>query len=182
MSDTPVYSHLLRLADLPVRKPTRFSLAPGSDARSALAEAFGITAVSALTFKGELRAGGNKDWQLTAELDAEVEQPCVVTLAPVVTDIHEPVLRRYVADLPPPEAEETEMPEDDSIEPLPETIDLGAVMAEALALALPLYPRSRGARLDQPVFCQPGVAPLTDEALRPFADLADILRKGTPKQ
>ena len=38
------------------------------------------------------------------------------------------------------------MPEDDAIEPLPETLDLGEVLAEALALALPAYPARRRRR------------------------------------
>ncbi len=41
-----------------------------------------------------------------------------------------------------PTDDEAEMPEDDTAEPLPEVIDPGAVMFEALALALPDYPRA----------------------------------------
>jgi hypothetical protein len=47
-----------------------------------------------------------------------------------------------------------------------------AVLAEALALALPDYPRAPGAELGQAVFAEPGIEPLRDEALRPFAGLA----------
>ena len=67
-------------------------------------------------------------------LGATVTQACVVTLAPVITRIEETVTRRYLADMPEPEGEEVEMPEDDSAEPLPVIIDPGAVMIEALAL------------------------------------------------
>ncbi|MFZ1727936.1 MAG: DUF177 domain-containing protein, partial [Albidovulum sp.] len=166
----------------PTRKPTRFSLAPDAKACADIAAELGISAVTALQLQGELRPSGNRDWVLAADLAAVVEQPCILTLAPVRTQIDEPVSRRYVAGLHPPEAEEAEMPEDDSVEPLPSVIDLGAVMIEALALSLPLYPRAEGATLDQSTFSESGSTPLTDEALRPFADLANILKKGTPKQ
>ena len=69
------------------------------------------------------------------------------------------------------------MPEDDSEEPLPEVIDAGAVMIEALVLALPDYPRSSGAALGEAVHAPPGVAPLRDADLRPFAGLAGLAQK-----
>ena len=102
-------------------------------------------------------------------------QPCVITTEPVTTRIDEPVLRRYLAEAPAPTGgEEVEMPEDDTVEPLPAEIDLGAVMAEALALALPAFPRATGAELGAVVAGPPGVAPLTDEAARPLAGLAGL--------
>ena len=55
----------------------------------------------------------------------------------MISQIREKVERRYLADMPVPEADEIEMPEDDRDEPLPEVIDPGAVALEALALALP---------------------------------------------
>ena len=85
--------------------------------------------------------------------------------------------RRYLADMKVPEGDEVEMPEDDTSEPLPEVIDIGAVAVEALALALPLYPRAPGAALEEAVFAEAGVAPLKDEDLRPFAGLAGLAAK-----
>jgi hypothetical protein len=89
-----------------------------------------------------------------------VVQPCVVTLAPVTTRIEEKVERRFRADLPEPApGAEVEMPEDDALEPLPETLDLGRVLIEALALAVPEYPRADGASLGEAVFTEPGAEP-----------------------
>ena len=113
---------------------------------------------------------------------AEVVQPCTITLEPVTTRIKETVTRHYLADMPEPEGDEIEMPEDDTLETLTDIIDVGQVMTEALALALPLYPRAEGAELGVTVFAQPGVDPLTDEAMRPFAKLADILKNDPSKQ
>jgi uncharacterized metal-binding protein YceD (DUF177 family) len=175
-SDTPglPISHPLRVAGLSARKPTRFDLRPDTAARALIAAVLEITAVSALRFKGEVRPLGRHDFELVADLEAEVEQPCAVTLAPVVTRIRDTVLRRYLADMELPQGDETEMPEDDSAEPLPEVIDVGAVALEALALALPLYPRAAGAELGEAVFAAPGVSALRDEDLRPFAGLAGL--------
>ncbi|MDP4032289.1 MAG: YceD family protein [Pseudorhodobacter sp.] len=171
------FSKSFRVAALSARKPTRFNLVPGAEELAFMATFLDITAVRNLRFKGELRPVGRHDYLLDAQLVALVEQPCTVTLAPVVTRIDEAVQRRYIADMAMPDADEAEMPEDDSAEPLPEAIDIGAVALEALALALPLYPRSPGAKLPELVVAPPGVTPLRDADLRPFAGLAARLGK-----
>lgn len=176
MADTPeriVLARLSRGADF------SFDLAPDATARAALAAEFGLLALRKLRFSGRLVAEGKRDWALHAILGATVVQPCVVTAEPVTTRIDDPVTRRYLADLPEPEADEAEIPDDDTLEPLPETLDLAVVMAEALALALPLYPRAPGAALAQARFAPPGVAPLDDEAAKPLAGLAALRDKLT---
>jgi uncharacterized metal-binding protein YceD (DUF177 family) len=138
----------------------------------------GISGVKKLLFEGQLTPNGRGDWRLDATLGATVVQPCVVTLAPVTTRIDEKVTRRFLSRWSEPEAgSETEMPEDDTTEPLGSAIDPAAVMAEALALALPDYPRAEGADLGTAVFTEPGAEPLTDEAAKPFAGLADLKKK-----
>lgn len=171
------WSHPFRVAELASRKPTRFALALDEAALAALAADLGLLEVRKLTFKGELVPKGRHDWELTAKLGASVVQACIVTLAPVQTRIDEDVTRRYLADLPQIEADEVEMPEDDTVEPLPQVIDAGAVMAEALALALPLYPRAPGADLGAVQGTPPGAEPIVEEKLRPFAGLAELIRK-----
>lgn len=170
-------SQTLRLSDLSARKPTQFALTPGADERAALAADLGILGIEALSFRGALTPRGRQDWTLEADLAARVVQACVVTTDPVATDIAEKVARSYVADLPEVEGEEVEMPEDDSIEALPATLDLNAVMAEALALALPLYPRAPGAEFAAIDHAGPDVEALTDESVKPFAGLSDLLKK-----
>jgi hypothetical protein len=118
----------LRTATLGGRKPTRFDFRPDGAQRDALALVLGISAIPALRFKGEVRPLGRSDLVLEARLEATVVQPCVVSLAPVTTIIDEPVLRRYLRDFALPEVDEAEMPEDDTSEPLPDSIDPGAVM------------------------------------------------------
>ncbi|GAB4389346.1 DUF177 domain-containing protein [Albidovulum sp.] len=177
-ADGPALTRRLRVRDLPARRPTRFALHPDAAERAALAGELGLVALPALAFSGEVRPQGGRDWVLEGELVAEVVQSCIVTLAPVTTRITEAVQRRYIHDLPEPEAEEMEMPGDDTLEPLCETIEIGAVLREALALALPAYPRAEGASFGAADFAAPGVKPLTDEAVKPFAGLSDLLRRG----
>lgn len=165
---------LLRLADLAAARGTSFVLEPDAAERASLADTLGIVGIKKLRFAGKLSPQGRKDWHLSAQLGATVVQDCVVTLDPVTTRIDEDVTRQYLADLPEPTGTEVEMPEDDTTEPLPDSIDLYAVLAEALALALPLYPRATGAELGQSVYTEKGVAPLTDEAARPFAGLGAL--------
>lgn len=170
----PPLSHRLRTATLPSRKPTRFDLRPDAQTRATIAAHLGLLDLPALRFKGEIRPAGRQDFLLEAELTATVVQPCSVTLAPVPAEIAEPVRRLFLADWQEPEGDEVEMPEDDSQEPLPETIDLGAIALEALELALPLYPRAPDAALGEAVFAPPGAAPLRDEDIKPFASLAAL--------
>jgi uncharacterized metal-binding protein YceD (DUF177 family) len=184
MPDTPAPSplrHPMTVRQLPARKATRFDLTPDADTRAALAAHAGLLALPFLRFKGEVQPKGRDDLRLTATLEAVVVQPCSVTLAPVTTRLSEPVERRYLADLAEPAGDEVELDGNDTDEPLPEVIDAGQVATEALILALPLYPRAKGAALGEAVFAPPGAEPLQDEALRPFAGLASLRAALVPK-
>ncbi|WP_424940295.1 YceD family protein [Aliiroseovarius sp. S253] len=172
---TTKYQHILRVADLSTGSATPFELIPTDAECKAIAAELGIPALRKLRFKGTLNARGKTDWQLKAQLGATVVQDCVVTLDPVTTRIEDPVSRRWVRDLPELEAgDEIEMPDDETLEQLGAEIDLGEVMIESLALALPMFPRAEGAELDQTNFAAPGVAPMSDEDARPFAGLSAL--------
>jgi len=163
-----------RTAALPTRKPVHFDLKPDGATQSMVARLLGISGVKGLTFRGTISPAGKHDFVLEGQLKATVIQPCDLTLAPVTTKISEKVTRRYLAEAAPPGGDEVEMPEDDSEEPLPEVIDVGAVAIEALTLALPLYPRARGAVLGETVFAAPGAEPQIEADLKPFASLATL--------
>lgn len=162
-----------------------FSLRLSAEQAAEMAGELDVTRLRKTTLIGSLSPIGAADWLLEAKLGATVEQPCVVTLDPVSTRIDEPVLRRFTPDMPEPEDgledEEVEMTTDENLEPLGHDISLIHVLREALALALPPYPRKDDAALDATVFAEPGTAPLTDEDTKPFAGLAalkDKLEKG----
>jgi uncharacterized metal-binding protein YceD (DUF177 family) len=173
-----------RTGALSPRKPTRFRFLPDAPARAALAEDLDLLALHALELVGEIRPVGRDELVLEARLTARADQACGITLAPVPAVIDEPVRRRYVAGLSTPEGDEVEMPEDDTTEPMPEVIDLSDIAAEALALALPLFPRAPGAEFGQTLHAEDGVTPLSDADLKPFAGLqglaAKLAAKGDP--
>jgi uncharacterized metal-binding protein YceD (DUF177 family) len=178
-SETPALPrHVLRLSDPGHRGVQEVLLTPDAEARAAIAAHLGIPAIRKLRFAGRLAPEGRRDWVLEATLGATVVQDCVITLAPVTTRIDEPVTRHYMADLPDigPAAghAEVEMPEDDSLEPLPASLDLAEVMIEALSLALPPFPRAEGAALGEITVTEPGAVPLDAETVRPFAGLAGL--------
>lgn len=178
MSDpVPAAPVRFRTGGLSPRKPTRFRFVAEAPARAALAADLDLLALHALELVGEIRPLGRDELLLEARLTARADQACGVTLAPVPAVIDEPVRRRYVAGLVLPEGDEVEMPEDDTTEAMPEVIDIAAIAAEALALALPLYPRAPGAEFGQALHAEAGVSPLSDADLKPFAGLRGLADK-----
>ncbi len=171
----------LVVRQLSQRKTTRFAFAPDAAAREAMADALGLLGLPALRLSGAVIPQGKGDMRLEARLEAVAVQACVVTLVPVRAGISEAVRRTYLKDWQEPDGDEVEVPEDDSTEPLPDIIDLAAVATEALALALPPYPRAPGAELGAAAFAPPGAAPIDAATEKPFAALAalrDKLGKG----
>ncbi len=171
---TPARPTRYRTGGLSPRKPTRFAYAPDAATREGLARDLGLLALRKLEFAGQITPDGRDAMKLTATLTAECDQACIVTLAPVRARITEEVVRRFVAGLIAPDADEMEMPEDDTQEPMPEVIDIAEIAAEALMLALPLYPRASGAELGSVIHAGDGVAPLADSDLKPFSGLAAL--------
>ncbi len=138
--ETPEFSRPLRLNRLNKSETYNFVETPTVAEMAALAALYEAISVRKMRFSGTLSPTGKEGWQLDATLGATVTQPCVVTLAPVRTRIDIPVNRTFL-----PDVEENDLLDDgDEIEPLTPTIDLGLIATEALALALPLYPRAEG--------------------------------------
>lgn len=174
MRDSDALTLPLRVADLNPRAVLGFHLRPSPAARAELAAELGILGLKKLDFRGTLAAEGRHDWRLEGVLGATAVQACVITADPVTTRIDTPVLRRFLRAMPVPTESEVEIPEDDSLEPLGPLIDPGAVMAEALALALPDYPRAPGATLAASLADS---TPPGGEMPNPFAALAALKRE-----
>lgn len=167
--------HILRSFGLSRRRPTAFDFAPDSAGRAGLAEQAGLLALPRLRLSGEIHPVGKADFSLSARLEAVAVQACVVTLEPVETSVSGDVARRYLAEIPAPTTDESEIPEDVDAEVLPDVIDLQMLAAEELLLALPLYPRSPGAELAATAFG--GQTGEDDEPPeRPFAALGALKR------
>ena len=139
---------------------------PTPEEAAALARLMGALAVRKMRLRGRLTPLP-KGWQLDATLGATVVQPCVVTLEPVTTRVDQPVRRRY---LPMAErgtaVQQFDAEDDDDVEPLGERIDIGLVATEALALALPAYPRKPGASLGPAGFAPGAAAPTWNRKTR----------------
>lgn len=172
--DNPEFARVVEVRQLRDLPRFDFNIAPDPAEAEALAGLLGAQAVRKLRFAGRLTPVSGGGWSLDADLGATVVQTCVVSLEPVTSRIDERVHRAFV----PSEVSGAEIvvspDEDDEVEPLRDRIDLGRVATEALALALPAYPRKEGASL------------ATDEddvdadRPKPFAALAALREKLGP--
>lgn len=121
---------------------------------AALAGLFGLPAIAQLS--GVFTLAHERGGVLLADLQlaARVTQICVITLEPFDAKITEQAALRFVpaAKLREGEAEELDAETLDGPDEIPyagEAIDLGAVLAEQLALVLNPYPRKPGAALPE---------------------------------
>ena len=177
MTEVPLPSLPFKVTAIAGRTSSHVRFRPSAPERKAIADVLGLLDLPKMEFDGEIRPAGKRDMVLSGKLTASVIQPCSVTLDPVTTPISEEVRRRYLSDYVVPEDHEIEIPEDDTQEALPEVIDAASVAIEALALALPMYPRAPGVELGEAVFTEPGLAPLREGDLKPFAALAGLVLK-----
>jgi uncharacterized metal-binding protein YceD (DUF177 family) len=161
----------IRLDDSRNRKTRHLTYAPTEGEIERLKAEFQLLGLKKAQMSAELIPKGRGDWLLKGQLGASVVQPCVVTLAPVPTRIDAKFERLFVTEMPDlSPGEESEMPEDDRLEPRPAVLDLSVVFAEVLALELPEWPRAPGAEL-------PPSVQDTDEKPNPFAVLQALKSK-----
>ncbi len=153
-------------------QPQHFALAADTSTCAALAARFGLPAIAALA--GDFTLRHERAGIIAAQLRmcAHITQICVVSLEPFETQIDEQSELRFVPARSLPEADEADLsPESlDGPDEIPYTndlIDLGAALAEQLALALDPYPRRPGAALP---------ADAQDDSAHPFAQLAAKFR------
>jgi uncharacterized metal-binding protein YceD (DUF177 family) len=142
---------------------------------AALAALFGLPAIAAL--HGQFTLAHERRGVLLADLalQARITQICVVTLEPFETQIAETAALRFVPqpnsrDGEPVELDAETLEGPDEIFYTGEAIDIGAVLAEQLALALDPYPRKPGAALPA------GFG--EDAAQTPFAALLPFKKPG----
>lgn len=133
--------------------------------RAALAGRFGLISLDRLEAEVRIWREGD-DFQLEAELSADLVQACVVTVEPVPVAISERFALRYRPDIDDDEAEllAAEDPEADIVEPLTgESIDIGEAVAQQLSIAIEPYPRAPNAPA-------PGADDSVDAVLEASAD------------
>jgi uncharacterized metal-binding protein YceD (DUF177 family) len=171
-ADNPEFPRVIDLARLRDVTEFPFDIAPSETEAQAIARLMDARSVRKLRFAGRLMPVSRGGWQLEGRLGATVTQTCVVTLDPVTTRVDQDVRRLYLPDAAPAGADVILLPdEDEEIEPLPHRLDLGLVAVEALALALPAYPRKEGASLTEIGYGE------ESEVVKPFAALAALRDK-----
>ena len=117
--------------------------------RAALAKRFELVGIDRLEAVFSLKRTGGGVIHVSGELEADVTQACVVTLAPVPAKVAE----TFSADFADEDRRRAEDPDldfaaDDPPEPIRNGhIDLGELAAEQLSLALDPYPRAQGAAI-----------------------------------
>ena len=166
---TDSFAHHLRIDQ--IRDGELFELAADDAECNAIAQRLGLKALSRLEARAMLHRA---DQVIRAEgrVMASLDQDCVITGEPVPAHIAEPFELMF---MPEPQVGRSE----EEIELAPtdcdvafhdgSTIDLGAAIADTLALALDPFPRSAGA---DAALKEAGV--LTEAEASPFAVLAQL--------
>lgn len=192
--DSP-FSRPLAVIDVP-ELGLEVSIAATAREREALAEADGLQALSRLEADLRVAREGVGGLRVTGELRADIRQTCVVSLEDFDSRVVEPIDVRFAPqasiEAPPrdgrhwrerrqaaPEPKESKTSrhiadlDEEAPDPLVDgRIDLGAIVAEFLALGLDPYPRKPGA-----TFAEPDES-AARETVSPFAELRKAFEKG----
>ena len=168
---TDRFAHQLRLDQ--IRDGERLDLFADDAERSAVAKRLSLSGLERLEAHVILKRTG-EIIRVEGRLVAAVAQSCVVTGEPVAEHVDEAFAILFVPEPPSDRPdEEIELGEGDCDTVFYDgaQIDLGAAVADTLALSLDPYPRSAGA---EAVLKEAGV--LTEEQAGPFAMLAQLKR------
>jgi uncharacterized metal-binding protein YceD (DUF177 family) len=179
MIDTrpPAISYKVRIGYVGAN-PMTVTITADERERQALADLWKVTKVE--RFEAELRLHRWKrdGIRLEGVVEAVIEQPCIVTLEPIVTTLKEPVDAVFVPEgskLARPMVDgEGEMLIDPEGPDLPETfegdsIDVAVAAAEFAAMAIDHYPRKDGASFE----AMAQTVDLETKPPSPFAALKD---------
>lgn len=175
MARKPQETDHLRVSQLNQRGPTEVNLRPDAATRASLAQRLDLLELTQMRLEGRITPAEAGGFRFSGRLRAAVVQACGATLQSIRTRIDEPVSRHWspYVEEPDTEGEEVEMG-DDELEALGSVIDLGALAAEELSLALPPWPRAEGGKVPAPAAEDTGDE---GETRRPFAGLDALLRK-----
>ena len=147
----PIFSRPVRATHIKDAPQTHVVTADEAE-RAALAALYNLPAIALLRGEFLLRHARGGIISATLRMQAKITQTCVVTLEPFEARIDEASELTFVPAATLPESEEAELdPETlegpDEIPYADDHLDLGAALAEQLALALDPYPRKPGAEL-----------------------------------
>ena len=177
---------LVRFSEINQSKPFKFHLTLSSQKISELIKQLDLISIKKVSLKGTLSPLRLNEWTLKAELRANVKQKCVISFQPVQTIVYEIVTRTFSPSAS-KNANETDddgiskVIFDDTLQELNDEIASVDIIFEELTLILPIHPKSEDAELGVYSITEPGLKPLSDNDLKPFAELANfkniLLRK-----
>jgi uncharacterized metal-binding protein YceD (DUF177 family) len=156
-----------------IRGGDRIDLTADAAARDEISERLGLIGLDRLEAHAVLERDGG-EVRATGRLRASLEQACVITGDPVAARIDEPfelLFRPEPKDVRPDEEIELSPDDCDVLFHDGAAIDLGAAIADTLALSIDPYPRSAGA---DAALKEAGI--LSEAEAGPFAALAKLKR------
>lgn len=156
-----------------IRDGERIDLVADDDERSAIAKRINLASLARLEANATLEREGERV-RATGRIRASLEQSCVATGEPLPEHVDEPFDLMFLpapGDGDPDEEVELGAADCDVTFHDGAAIDLGAAIADTLALSINPYPRSAGA---QSALNEAGV--LSEEQASPFAVLAQLKR------
>ena len=147
-SDSQEFSRFVEADSVGTHRMER-RISANPEERAALAKRFELVGIDRLEAVFSLKRAGGGVIHVSGELEAEVTQSCVVTLAPVPAKIAEAFSTDFAdEDRRRPADTDLDFEADDPPEPIRNGhIDLGELAAEQLALALDPYPRAPDAAI-----------------------------------
>lgn len=115
--------------------------------RRAIATALNLLSLDSLQARYRIVSIAGGGWRLSGSIEAQLAQPCVVTLEPVPATLSETFQVEFWRDLEEPEGgEDKSILEGADVEPLAgDDIPAGRIVFETLSGALDPYPRKAGA-------------------------------------
>jgi uncharacterized metal-binding protein YceD (DUF177 family) len=177
-TDRPPLSRTVRIEDVKDGEERVIEVNPAE--RAAIAVLLDLVALDQLSFACRFYRRGEGRFVMLGTLTASVTQTCVVSLEPVASALQVAVEIEF---WPAPLVDQLTASADETAshgmvdwpEPIVEgKIDLGPVIYETLATALDPYPRREGASFE---WSNEAEAPGTEQALNPFAPLAQLKQR-----
>jgi uncharacterized metal-binding protein YceD (DUF177 family) len=169
----PEFSRIINLGELE-KDAVHLDITADAEECAALAKRFGLSAIASLHVTGTLERLGRGRVRLRAKLNSEVTQTCVVTLDPLVNRIEEDLDILFDPAHDDSEGSDVAFDPASDREPLiGDSLDVGEIVAEELAVALDPYPRKPGIALEM----DPNEGGGTQPEGGPFEALAVLKRK-----
>jgi uncharacterized metal-binding protein YceD (DUF177 family) len=170
-SDSQEFSRFVEADNVGTHRMER-RISANPQERAALAKRFDLIGIDRLEAVFSLKRAGGVI-HVSGELEAEVTQACVVTLAPVPARISEAFSADFSdQDRRRPADPDLDFEADDPPEPIRNGhIDLGELAAEQLALALDPYPKAPGAAVPAQFSPEEDAGEEAERAVNPFSIL-----------